>query len=199
MKVYLIEYNLVHYTGKFENGDIFDSTKERGTFKFLLGANRVIKGWEIAVKTMCKGEQAEFRISPEYAYGEKGFPPKIPGNSTLIFEVELVNIHEKIKTKWEMDLKEKIEQSAKIKDEGVALFKEKNYYEASAKFEDGLSYLENLGSNETTDEINDRRLILLLNWANSLNNLKQYKSTIKKIEKALKIKEHPKCYYYRGV
>ena len=164
-----------------------------------MGANRVIKGWEIGVKTMCKGEQAEFIIYPGYAYGEKGFPPKIAANSTLIFEVELVNIYEKIKTKWEMDVKEKIEQSAKIKEEGVTLFKEKKYFEASAKFEEGLSYLENLGSNENTDGTNDKRLILLLNWSNSLNNLKEYKSTIKKIEKALKIKEHPKCYYYRGV
>ena len=148
---------------------------------------------------MKKGEVAEFKISPDYAYGEKGFPPKIPSNSTLFFEVELINIFDKIKTKWEMDPKEKIETSSKMKEEGVVLFKAKKYYEASAKFEEALSYLENLGSTELNEDVNERRLTLLLNWANCLNNLKDYKGTLKRIEKALKIKEHPKCYYYRGV
>ena len=148
---------------------------------------------------MCIGEIAEFKIASQYAYGDKGFPPSIPERTNLIYEVELVNIHDKIKTKWEMDPKEKIEESMKFKEEGISFFKEKKYSEASAKFEEGLSYLENLTSSENTDEINEKRMILILNWANSLNNLNEYRSTIQKIEKALKIKEKPKCYYYRGV
>ena len=148
---------------------------------------------------MTKGEISEFKISPNYGYGEKGFPPKIPENSSLIFEVELLNIYDKIKTKWEMEPKEKIEFAAKIKEEGNLLFKSKRYYEASAKFEEGLSYLQNLGSLELNEDINEKRIVLLLNWSNCLNNLKDYKATIKRIENALKIKEHPKCYYYRGV
>ena len=50
----------------------------------------MIKGWDIGVATMKPGERAVFTIGPEYAYGEKGHPPKIPPNATLIFTIELV-------------------------------------------------------------------------------------------------------------
>ncbi len=53
----------------------------------------MIKAWDIAVKTMKKGEVAMYTCKPEYAYGEEGFAPKIPPNATLLFEIELV--------KWE--------------------------------------------------------------------------------------------------
>ncbi len=49
----------------------------------------VIRGWDIGVATMKKDELAMFTIKPEYAYGERGSPPKIPPNSTLNFEIEL--------------------------------------------------------------------------------------------------------------
>lgn len=55
-------------------------------FEFVLGQNSVIKGWELGVATMKKGEKALFVIAPEYAYGERA-QGKIPANSTLKFEV----------------------------------------------------------------------------------------------------------------
>jgi len=82
----------VHYVGRLENGEKFDSSRDRGdVFTFELGKETVIKGWDIGVKTMCKNEICEFKISSKYAYGEKGFPPKIPANATLIFEIELLS------------------------------------------------------------------------------------------------------------
>lgn len=82
----------VEYTGKLEDGSIFDSSRKRkGGFSFQLGKGMVIKGWEAAVSTMRVGETAEFTISPTYAYGRRGMPPVIPGNATLQFEIEVVD------------------------------------------------------------------------------------------------------------
>merc|ERR1719313_949824 len=81
----------VHYTGTLENGEKFDSSRDRpGDFSFTLGKGQVIKGWDLGVATMKKGEKANFTLAPEFAYGESGSPPKIPENATLKFEVELL-------------------------------------------------------------------------------------------------------------
>lgn len=80
----------VHYTGRLLNGEVFDSSVERGEyFKFKLGEGQVIKGWDQGVATMTRGEKCILTCKPEYAYGENGSPPKIPPNATLRFEVEL--------------------------------------------------------------------------------------------------------------
>ena len=196
----IFNFYLVHYTGKLDNGEVFDSSRTRNnTFKFVLGKGSVIKGWDEGVKTMKRGEIAEFKFSADYGYGARGAPPKIPANANLNFEIELINFKETEKPKWELDPPEKIAKAQKLKDEGVALFKEKNFKEASEKFEQGYSFLENLGSMEITNDISEKRSNLLLNLANCYNNLKEYQKTIDKCEKAIKIKENPKCYYYRGV
>ena len=51
----------------------------------------MIKGWDEGVPQMSKGEQARLTCTPDYAYGERGFPPVIPANATLIFDVELLD------------------------------------------------------------------------------------------------------------
>ncbi|WKY09473.1 hypothetical protein Q1695_002103 [Nippostrongylus brasiliensis] len=84
----------VHYVGTLENGEQFDSSRDRATeFEFLLGREQVIKGWDLGVATMKKGEIANFKIRSDYGYGESGSPPKIPGGATLNFEVELIDWH----------------------------------------------------------------------------------------------------------
>ena len=81
----------VHYTGRLLNGVVFDSSVDRGEpFKFKLGAGSVIKGWDVGVATMKKGEKCLLTCRPNYAYGELGSSPKIPGNATLQFEIELL-------------------------------------------------------------------------------------------------------------
>lgn len=88
-----------YYTGKLADGKVFDTNvedpkkgKKNNPLRFKLGAGKVIRGWDEALQTMTLGEKAEIVIQPEWAYGKKGLEGKIPPNSTLTFEVELVTI-----------------------------------------------------------------------------------------------------------
>ena len=82
----------VNYRGTLENGQEFDSSYKRGPFEFPLGAGRVIKGWDEGVAGMKVGGKRKLVIPPELGYGSRGAGRVIPGNATLIFEVELLGI-----------------------------------------------------------------------------------------------------------
>lgn len=87
----------VHYVGTLEADNVeFDSSRTRqAPFTFKLGQGKVIKGWDTGVATMKRGEKAVFKIRSDYAYGTEGSGDKIPGNATLIFEVELLRWNER--------------------------------------------------------------------------------------------------------
>jgi hypothetical protein len=81
---------LVHYTGWLENGESFDSSKNRPKpFQFQLGKGSVIQGWEKGVEGMKVGERRLLDIPAHLAYGERE-RGSIPANSPLLFEVELL-------------------------------------------------------------------------------------------------------------
>lgn len=84
----------VHYTGKLLNGQVFDSSVNRGepaTFPL----NRVIPGWTEGVQLMKEGAKYTFFIPSDLAYGPQGIPNAIPPHSTLIFDVQLIKVNKK--------------------------------------------------------------------------------------------------------
>lgn len=87
----------MNYTGRLENGTVFDSNVDPKfghvePFEFTLGAGMVIAGWDEGLLGMKIGEKKTLTIAPEKAYGAYSPSPLIPPNSTLIFDVELLDI-----------------------------------------------------------------------------------------------------------
>ncbi len=83
----------VHYSGWLQNGQMFDSSVERGKlFVFPVGVGRVIKGWDESVLDMKVGERRQIHVPPALAYGERGAGEAIPPGATLTFDVELVEL-----------------------------------------------------------------------------------------------------------
>lgn len=86
----------VHYTGKLPDGKVFDSSVERGQpAEFRL--DQVVKGWTEGLQLVKKGGKIELVLPPELAYGKQGAGASIPPNSTLYFEVEVLDVNPKAK------------------------------------------------------------------------------------------------------
>jgi FKBP-type peptidyl-prolyl cis-trans isomerases 1 len=83
----------VHYIGMLEDGTKFDSSYDRGEpFSFQIGLSQVIKGWETGIIGMKVGGKRTLIIPPELGYGERGAGELIPPNSTLVFDIEIIDI-----------------------------------------------------------------------------------------------------------
>jgi peptidylprolyl isomerase len=83
----------VNYTGTLTDGRKFDSSVDKGQpYSFRIGFGEVIKGWDEGIMSMKVGGKRKLTIPSNLAYGPMGRPPNIPPNSTLLFDVELLNV-----------------------------------------------------------------------------------------------------------
>lgn len=84
----------LHYSGYFENGNVFDSSvKREEPFRIPAGIGALIDGWDEALLLMRKGSKFQLHIPAALGYGAEGVPPDIPGNLDLIFDVEILDIY----------------------------------------------------------------------------------------------------------
>jgi FKBP-type peptidyl-prolyl cis-trans isomerase len=83
----------IHYTGMLADGKVFDSSYERDEpLVVRVGVGQLIRGWDVGIIGLKEGGKRTLRIPYMLAYGEEGFPPTIPPQSDLIFDVELIEI-----------------------------------------------------------------------------------------------------------
>lgn len=80
----------VDYKGYFVSGEVFDKSEGRGPLDFVTGAGQMIKGFDIMVQEMKKGEERTVVLPPDFAYGERGIPGAIPGGVYLAFDITLL-------------------------------------------------------------------------------------------------------------
>lgn len=87
------DYVTVHYTGTLLDGSKFDSSKDRNSpFSFQIGTNRVIQGWEKGIPLFPVGGKGTLYLPSSLAYGERAVGGRIPANSPLIFEIEMLDV-----------------------------------------------------------------------------------------------------------
>ena len=185
------------YAGKLEDGTPFDACVNReDPFSFRLGAGKVIKGWDLGVATMKKGEKALFILRSEYAYGAQGSPPKIPANATLHFEIELLDISQEPPTKWDYTSEQRVEKALQFKEEGNDFFKKGEFLKAQKKYEESLDYLET----EKGEKIKETKISLFLNLSAVFIKKKENIKAIESASKALEADQRcVKALYRRGL
>ncbi len=124
-----------------------------------IGTGQVIKGWDLGIMAMKLGEKAELTIKSEYAYGEMGSPPTIPGGATLIFEVELLQVADRRPTRFMMSDAELIQTVMHLKDQGNTKFREKSYKLAEGQYRDALAHAKEVKN--STAELDKLRVTIL--------------------------------------
>lgn len=188
----------VHYVGTLEDGTKFDSSRDRGDhFKFRIGKQQVIKGWDMGVATMKQGEVSLLKCRFDYAYGESGSPPTIPPKATLLFEIELFG--------WDdpepETTQEKLKAANKNKEKGNTLFKEAKFSDAATAYQQAVNFFGNSWgiSESEKKEVDNIKLLCLLNLAACQIKTKDYNDCVLNCSKALDIDtKNIKALYRRG-
>mmetsp|Transcript_32913 Transcript_32913/g.48682 ORF Transcript_32913/g.48682 Transcript_32913/m.48682 type:complete len:484 (-) Transcript_32913:62-1513(-) len=194
-----------HFTGTLaSDGSKFDSTLDRGSpLHFTIGLGQVIKGWDEGYASMKVGEKALLVVSPEYGYEKSPPNLKVPTNSVLHFEVELLDFKEKPKKKFEMTCSERIARADELKSQGTERFAAKNYSGAASKYEDAAGYSIEEGGNIPEEE--EEKVMFVSCWSNVAMcyvKLEQWPEVIKASNRVLVLdseSNNVKCLYRRGL
>lgn len=195
----------VHYVGTLLDGSKFDSSRDRpGFFEFDVGVGRVIKGWDMGICTMHKGEKCMLMCTSDYAYGDHGSPPKIPGGATLLFEVELFSWKEQRKEREMMSDEEQLSEATASKAKGTELFKAGNFSGALEKYANAAYYIG--GDDEgfvpkegKEEEATTLYSSSLLNAATCANKLGEYVDAVAFCSRAIAADEKSvKAFFRRG-
>jgi len=192
---------IVDYIGKLSNGEVFDSSISKGKqLMFVHGQGEVIKGWDIGIASMRCGEKAKLIIKSGYAYGAEGYPPKIPPDATLEFEIELIYFHNKSKPIPELTDTEKEQAANEYKRLGNEYFKRDNLRQAYYGYKEGVRVIENTLEHERTEEMKTVWIALHTNLCLLFNKQEKWNETVKAVEEVLsREKDHPKARYLRGI
>lgn len=188
------------------DGSKFDSSRDRGKpFKFTIGQGMVIKAWDEGFASMKVGEHAILKCRSDYAYGDSGSPPKIPGKAELLFDVELLGFKEKPKERWQMSTEERLEYANKLKTAGTELFQKKNYAEAAGKYEEAADYAvdEGISGDDIPEEERSLYISCFGNAAMCYINMKSWADAVQACNKVLEIESEAttniKALYRRGL
>lgn len=195
----------IRYTAKLHDGTVFEKEGfgDSGLYEFTTDEEQVILGLDKAVASMHKGEVALVTIPPEYGFGEtetKRGLAIVPPNSTLTYEVELVEF-KKEKESWDMETPEKIEAAGKKKEDGNSLYKAGKYERASKKYEKAIKYIEydSSFSDEQKKQAKTVKVSCYLNNAACKLKLKDFKEAAKLCTKVLELEsQNVKALYRRA-
>lgn len=147
--------------------------------------------------SMKLGEKAELIIKSEYGYGKVGAPPSIPGDATLIFTVDLIQIADRKPTRWMMSDPELIQVALRQKEDANLKFKGGKLKEAEGLYRDALSHLDTVKNDNK--EIKDLKKTLLQNISLVCNKNGDYKEALINATKSLDIDDqNAKAYFFRS-
>ncbi|TPX67333.1 hypothetical protein SpCBS45565_g03870 [Spizellomyces sp. 'palustris'] len=169
----------VHYEGWVDGpgGIMFDSSWDRGsTFDFTVGEGDVIPGWDMAVETMKMGEEAEFIVDSELAYGEKGYDPIIPPHAALRFTIWVMHVDPPQAT-----LPARISESIALKTAGNTSFRSQDYPTAVKSYRSALHLLKHTWNAPPAQEfeLQALRTALFSNLAAGLLHMGQHNDAIR--------------------
>eukprot|EP00794_Sanderia_malayensis_P014000 gene14000-15458_t len=203
----------VHYNGYLEfSEEPFDSSRLRGfEYKLTLGQGEVLPGWEIAIKSMKKGEFSRFLISHQYAYGKMGCPPRIPPEASVLLEIEVMGVVERTaadqfenfsqKQKNESTFENLLKAVDSHREIGNDAFKKKQFIPALKSYKKAIGYLENCrlaNEQEETDMFN-MCLKLYLNSSLCCLKMNEYGKAAMYARKALRVdRQNVKAHFRLG-
>lgn len=177
----------VHYNAYFEmNDEPFDSTYLRNkSFEFKLGNGEVVAGLDIAVSTMKKREKSQFIIEPEFYCGKAGCPPRVPADTPVLFQIEVISFIEanafdsyeltSDDQRKKLNLAQILQICNCLRELGNDNYGRKLYKEASKKYRKSIYLLDNTSVKDEAEETRWKAVMLKLYLNMSAVCLKQSK------------------------